>query len=231
MVVRTKAALAQEIADMIDSGGTPRIAALDVRRILGDFLDSLAFLTDVPTLRTEQQIVHAINEALGGNTWQEGSAQGGGITLNAALNAIVIDDTPVNGVEMYVDRSAAGHITIGLQEQVIEHVSLLGVKATQDFVAADFTVEGDVGEVALTVPGAPAWPDGARRYVAYARPESQGDFTYVYYYVAGAPNQNSQFGAWEQLADTIVLDNEEHNILVSRGALRDTARGRVVEAG
>ena len=112
---------------------------------------------------------------------------------------------------------------------VVAHRNFLGIKATNDFTAADFTVDGmDAG---LVIPGAPTWPAGERRYVAYGRPASEGDFTYVYYYPAGNRNTNSQFGAWMQAVATIVLGGEPHNILISRGALRDTARGRVVEAG
>ena len=112
---------------------------------------------------------------------------------------------------------------------VVAHLNYLGIKATSDFTAADFTVSGmDAG---LVIPGAPTWPAGDRRFVAYGRPESMGDFTFVYYYPAGNRNTNSQLGAWMQAVSTIVLGGEPHNILISRGALRDTARGRVVEAG
>ena len=112
---------------------------------------------------------------------------------------------------------------------VVAHLNYLGIKATNDFVAADFTVSGmDAG---LVIPGAPTWGAGDRRYVAFARPESMGDFAHLYYYPAGNRNTNDQIAAWMQAAATIVLGNEPHNVLISRGALRDTARGRVVEAG
>lgn len=224
MVARTKAALAQQIANMIDSGGTPRIPASDLRGVLTDIVDSLALLTSI---RDGQTTVQLINATLGGSTWQGGS--GGGITLDTALNAILVDTTPLDGIELDIDRGVTGHITIGLQAETIVHTNYLGIKATNVFVPADFTV--DAVQTALTVPIAPDWPDGARRYVAYARPTSMGDFSYVYYYAAGSPNQNSQFGAWEQAVATVVLGGEDHNVLVSRGAFRDTARGRVVEAG
>ena len=112
---------------------------------------------------------------------------------------------------------------------VVVHTNFLGIKATDDFVIADFTVSSVAP--GQQIPVSPTWPDGARRYVAFARPTSEGDFTYVYYYPLGNRNTNNQLTAWEQLADTIELGGEDHNVIVSRGALRDSARGRVVEAG
>ena len=71
---------------------------------------------------------------------------------------------------------------------VVSHLNFLGIKATNDFTAADFTVQGmDAG---LVIPGAPTWPAGERRFIAYGRPESMGDFGYVYYYPAGNRNTN-----------------------------------------
>ena len=147
----------------------------------------------------------------------------------ADLPSILVDTTALDGIELMIDRSVSGEITIGLQAETIVHRNYLGIKATNDFLAADFTVNGMT--TALVVPGSPDWPDAMRRFVAYARPTSMGDFTYVYYYPAGAPNDNSQFNAWDQAVATVELGGEDHNVLVSKGAFRDTARGRVVEAG
>ena len=171
-------------------------------------------ISDLPSKATIADAdILTILDSVTGN----GNAQSSAMAMRAPLVASIAD--------------LAARVTIleGGGPPVISHLNFLGIKATSDFTAADFTVEGmDAG---LVIPGAPNWPAGERRFIAYGRPESMGDFTFVYYYPAGNRNTNSQLGAWLQAVSTIVLGGEPHNILISRGALRDSARGRVVEAG
>ena len=103
----------------------------------------------------------------------------------------------------------------------------LGVSADASFAPADFTVMGSAP--ALTVPGAPTWPDGVRRYIGYARPTSLGDYTALYYYPSGVPSTTNRITAWLQEPSTIMINGVECTVLRTRGAGRDSSRGRIVE--
>ena len=103
----------------------------------------------------------------------------------------------------------------------------LGVSEDAVFAPADFTVMG--GDPALTVPGAPAWPDDERRYIGHARPASLGDYTALYYYPPGIPNTFNRISAWMQESTTIMINGVECNVLRTRNSGRDTSRGRIVE--
>ena len=107
-------------------------------------------------------------------------------------------------------------------------VYYLAVSEDAVFAPADFTVMGS--DPALIVPGDPAWPDGERRYIGYARPASLGDYTALYYYPVGIPNTFNRISAWMQESATIMINGVECTVLRSRQSGRDTSRGRIVEA-
>ena len=66
--------------------------------------------------------------------------------------------------------------------------------------------------------------------MAYARDASVGDYTRVYYYPDGQPNTRNQIVGWAQLAHDIIVSGEIVRVIHTRGALRDTAIGRIVDA-
>ena len=173
------------------------------------------------TVRTKAELATLIADSL----------EDGGSNTAAEVRTVLNDIIDSLATQAALDAVTARVATLegGGQTPVVTHTNFLGIKATDDFVVADFTVSSVApGQI---IPGSPTWADGDRNYVAFARPTTEGDFTYVYYYPNGNRNTNNQISAWEQLADTIELGGEDHNVIVSRGALRDSARGRVVEAG
>ena len=73
-------------------------------------------------------------------------------------------------------------------------------------------------------------PPGGTRYIAYALPATEPEPDYVYYYLAGARDEQNHINAFEH-ADNLDIAGVRHRIIRTRGAWRDTANGRVIEAG
>ena len=101
MAVRDKAGLQAQIDTLVDSAGTPKISAADLRSVLTDIVDSL----DLMVAAEGQELINRINSALGGPTWQQGAGQVTGVTLAQALAAIMIDNTAVDHIRLNIDRT------------------------------------------------------------------------------------------------------------------------------
>ena len=102
----------------------------------------------------------------------------------------------------------------------------LGISEDDVFDVAEFTVSGN--SVPLVVP---TIPDGERRFVAYAKPASLGNFTYIYIYPSGNRATFNQIMGWNQLADTVMLGGVECYVLISSVSQGDVLSGFIVEAG
>ena len=119
MALRTKAQFDQIFAQTLRSGQADEanndgITASQLRSVMQDLSDSIIFRGD---------LVAAIDAALGGTTWQTGAGVGGGISLQAALDAIRVDDAAVNGIELERDASVPNVLTIRL---ILEPVHVMG---------------------------------------------------------------------------------------------------------
>ena len=92
MAIRNKTALAAQITRLIDTAGDPKITAADMRSVLTDFIDSLAFSAQVPaglpTIEAADR-KKVLRVASGANTadW-EAAVQMGEITLNLLATAV-----------------------------------------------------------------------------------------------------------------------------------------------
>ena len=82
---------------------------------------------------------------------------------------------------------------------------------------------------ALTLPEGTI-PAGESRYLAYARPASEGDYTYLYLYPPGARNTHNQIVGWEE-GDTLQIGSVDCLLLQTRIQYSDVANGTVFEAG
>ena len=174
MTVRTKSGLLAEITRLIDSGGVPPISAQDVRSVLIDMRDSLAFGTEI----TGAAIVASINAQLGGTTWQTGAGTGTGVNLQAVLDAIQVNAAAADGLELTRTEGPAA-VTIGLAH-VTTDAAFAGWSpdraiTTNDFTTAgsnfDVAIEGTVGAGAA-IPGVDA--GFVAGYVWFALPQASG---------------------------------------------------------
>ena len=116
-------------------------------------------------------------------------------------------------------------------DPVVETGVWLGISEDDAFVPAEFTAAADLVTVphGLVVPEA-GWPDGERRFVAYARAASLGDFSFVHVSSQQIASDVNQILGWEQ-GGPLDLDGVPHLFLRTRGALNDRTRGLVIEAG
>ena len=287
MTVRDKAGLVTQIGTLLPDNNTRDISEADVRSVLGDVVDSMAFaagmvtrtqvmaliavaLADAVTGNTETNIAVdyiantgklnfvatggggggglttaqvntliavALTSAVEGNT-EDGitvgysagklnfSVPATGITLAQAIAAVQIDATAVNGVELERVASASA-VTIGLTSPAVTHLNYAGLSADAAAAASEFTVSGM--DHALMVP---TIPTGTTRYIIYAKPESEGPFTFAYWYVPGSPNAVNVYGtSFVDGAGTITLGGEAHTWIRSRVPLPPLSGGRVLDAG
>ena len=95
------------------------------------------------------------------------------------------------------------------------------------FSVAEVAVSGSTR--ALTLP-AGTIPDGEARYLAYARPVSEGAYTYVYFYQPGSRNTHNQIAGWDDGA-VVKIAGTDHRLIETRIQYSDVANGTVFEAG
>ena len=172
MTVRTKDQLKAQIAALIDSAGTPRVSAEDVRDVLDDFVDSL----DTMVAAEGQSLLDRITDALGSATWQQGAGQVTGVTLAQALAAVQISDTPVDHIRLTVDRTNANRITISL-ESVSVHVQTryAAWSPDDDFTEMEWEDNSNTSETAeITFP-----ETIENHYKGFAIPASEASLTSI----------------------------------------------------
>ena len=128
MAVRDKAALKAQISALIDSAGTPRISAMNLRSVLDDMADSF----DFEAAAVGQFLIQRITAELGQADWQNASPGGTGVTLAQAIAAVVIDNTAVDHIRMSRADSAT-QVTLGL-ESVAVHTMTRYAAASPDNV-------------------------------------------------------------------------------------------------
>ena len=135
------------------------------------------------------------------------------------------EGAPANQVP--ASQGPSGAVTWGDQRgpQPPAHTSYLGLGDDAAFTATEFTVSGQGG---LVVPAIGA---GETRHIAYARPASLGNFTFVYMYPTGARDTQNRISAWTQQADLVVLGGIPQVVLYSNAAQSPDASGMVIEAG
>ena len=141
----------------------------------------------------------------------------GSRVTNVTVTRNVLSVTYSNGT---VERFT---VSGGTPPPVVTTKNFLGISVSGTFISTDFTVEGNT-------PGLVVPSSTGRVYVAYAKPESEGDFSHVYIYAASNPNALNQITAWEQLTSPILLGGVSHLILKSLDSLRNTS-GLTIEAG
>ena len=107
----------------------------------------------------------------------------------------------------------------------------LGISEDASFAPSEFIAAADLDVLdhGLVVP-ADAWPAGERRFVAYARAASRGDFSFVHVASRQIASNVNQILGWDQ-GGPIDLDGLSCLFLRTRGALNDQTRGLVIEAG
>ena len=98
-----------------------------------------------------------------------------------------------------------------------------GIKATADFVAADFTQESAIGQ--FVIPGAPDWPDGEGRYMGFAKPLASGPLIRI----SNTPGGANFIIAWQQQATNVQINGVEYGVWVSRGPQSPLTRGSTYE--
>ena len=109
------------------------ITADQLRAIVQDLADSLVFI---------DELVAAIDSALGGATWQSGAGDGGGATVQAVLDAIRIDDTPIMGIELERDAAVPNILTIRLIAQPVHVMGrYAAIVDNANGAPADFTAD------------------------------------------------------------------------------------------
>ena len=95
MAVRTRAEWDTRVLELVDSAGTPRITASDMRSVLDDLGDSVVFM---------DEIVSVIDAAVGSDAWQ-----GGG---DSVLTGLVDGRLPVSDTTMALGWSLTQDIDI-----------------------------------------------------------------------------------------------------------------------
>ena len=103
----------------------------------------------------------------------------------------------------------------------------LGLSEDEAITPEELTVTSNASN-ALVVPDI---PQGQRRYIVFGKPADQGAFSFVHYYPDGFRDPSNVLRAWRELPSTVEKNGETLRLLITRGAYRDTASGRVVEAG
>ena len=131
MATRTYAALINQMNTLLDDNNMGRLSAADLRSVLRDIIDSLAF---------KANLVGNINTLLGNMTWQQGGGTGGGgLDLQAVLNAILVSGHAQN-IELYKDTSVADKITITIRNvAVASHTRYAAILENTNENPADFT--------------------------------------------------------------------------------------------
>ena len=114
MTVRNKSGLKAQIAALIDTAGTPRISAEDLRGVLDDMADSF----DFEAMAIGQELVQRMNDAVGNVNWQIPGSGGTGVTLAQVLAAVAIDATEVDHIRMSRAVSAT-QVTLGLESVAV----------------------------------------------------------------------------------------------------------------
>ena len=123
--------LRNQMETLLADNNAGRLSAADLRSVMMDMLDSLAF---------KANLVDNINTLLGNMTWQEGGGSGGtGVALQTVLNAILVSGN-VQNIELYKDTNTDDQITITLRGvAVATHTRYAAIMDNTDEDPADFT--------------------------------------------------------------------------------------------
>ena len=170
------------------------------------------------TLVTEEG--RALGRAASISTEQNPDASGNGDDLQTVINDLLMRVGQLERGEEPT-RTTAGTYWLGISEDAT-------------ITAAELTVSSD-SQYALVVPSI---AQGQRRYIAYARPASEGAFTYVYYYVQGDRDTTNRINAWQPVSGVVTKDGVDLTVIITRAAYRGPIGDlttpntvRVVEAG
>ena len=102
------------------------------------------------------------------------------------------------------------------------------VSTDATFTALEVVVTDTSGDTDLQVPS-DAIPAGETRFLAYARPASLGDYVSVYYYPDGHANTRDVLAGYN-IGPDIDIAGVSCRLLRSKGAYRDTANDRIMDA-
>ena len=155
------------------------------------------------------------------------------ITGTAAMYALIapwrrLDADPPGTLVTVLDAAPSGDTPETPITPTPTVVTRYLLASTDDVFSAHEVIEHSDTETALTIP-AGTIPAGERRFIAYGRPASMGDYDHVYFYPAGHENTRSQLGGWQQ-GPNIDIAGVSVRLLRTRGGYADNANTRIVDA-
>ena len=205
MAVRDQAGLKAQIAALIDSGGTPRISAADLRSVLYDMADSF----DYEAMAIGAALIQRINDALGSTTWQQDSGTVTGITLAQAIAAVVIDNMEVDHLRLNRAVSAT-QVRIGL-EAVSVHTMTRYAAASADsaFTESEWLAGNTSADEDIVFPAT-----AFQHHKGFAIPASEASLTDIR--VKGSPfNTRASYSPAVGAADVLIdIGGESHKTYI-----------------
>ena len=175
---------------------------------------------DVPTFSGEQvYLAFATPESLGDVV----EIMTGGFDVSTAFEQASDISLGGNTYHVWVSRglqndNASGDEYIITQGVVAQHVSYVAIKATDVFIAPDFTAAGYSDASSNNRLDIPAFT-GVLRYVAFAVPTSAGNVTAI---MTGGFDVTTAF---EEMSNKVTIAGDAHYVWISRAALNDNASG------
>lgn len=141
----------------------------------------------------------------------------GSVAFTAPVGGITPTEDAHLATKAYVDANASGRPSEGT------HTRYAALKATNGFVAADFTASGTSASSTTSTIAVPAYTDN--RYLAFAVPDDQPDLTDI----REEGSAFNSFSFFERVAGTITIGGSAHKVWRSTNVLfPDSAQNWVI---
>ena len=156
------------------------------------------------------------------------------ITGTAAMYALIapwrrLDADPPGTLVTVLDAVPSGDIPETPITPTPTVVTRYLLASEDDVFSTPEVIEHSETETALQIPAGTV-PAGERRFMAYGRPATLGDYDHVYFYPVGHANTLNQIGAWQQ-GPNLTIAGVSVRLLRARVSYSDVANGSIVEAG